>query len=120
MPVSQIPLVVDIESTLEDLGIIKQSAETILNIKEDLIGPGRLSQTEAFDIPMIFSATIAGMGLPAGVITSTYTDDLPKVWGDKTQVGRVLINLIKNAWEALEKNKDAKRPGVRMKRDLSG
>lgn len=108
MSSSQIPLIVDIESTLEDLGIIKQSAETILNIKEDLIGPSRLSKTEAIDIPMIFSGTIAGMGLPAGVITSSYSEDLPRVWGDKIQVGRVLINLIKNAWEALEKSEEAK------------
>ena len=108
MPASQIPLIVDIESTIEDLGIVKQSAETILNIKEDLIGPSRLPQTEAFDIPMIFSATIAGMGLPEGVITSSYPDDLPQVWGDKIQLGRVLINLIKNAWEALKKSEKAK------------
>ena len=103
LPADNLTLVVDIESTLEDLGIVKQSAETILNIKEDLIGPGRLATTEAFDIPMLFSATIAGMGLPSGVVTSESPDDLPLAWGDKGQVGRVLINLIKNAWEALGK-----------------
>lgn len=103
LPSANLPLVVDVESTLEDLGIVKQSAETILNIKEDLIGPGRISKSDAFDIPLLFSATIAGMGLPKGVVTSSYTDGLPQVWGDKGQIGRVLINLIKNAWEALGK-----------------
>ncbi len=103
LPADNLPLVVDIESTLEDLGIVKQSAETILNIKEDLIGPGRISKAENFDIPLLFSATITGMGLPKEAVTSSYTDDLPQVRGDKGQIGRVLINLIKNAWEALGK-----------------
>jgi len=108
LPADNLPLIVDIESTLEDLGIVKQSAETILNIKEDLIGPGRISKADAFDIPLLFSTTIAGMGLPKGVVTSSYPDDLPQVWADKRQIGRVLINLIKNAWEALGKADHAK------------
>ena len=108
MPASQLPLVVDVESTLEDLGIIKQSAKTILNIKEDLIGPGRLPKAAPFDIPMLFGATAAGMGLPSGVVTLEFPDDLPEAWGDQRQIGRVLINLIKNAWEAADKGKQAK------------
>ncbi len=108
LPASQLPLIVDIESSLEDLGIIKQSAETILNIKEDLIGPGRLPKAAAFDIPTLFDATAAGMGLPAGVVTLTFPDDLPQAWGDERQIGRVLINLIKNAWEAANKREQTK------------
>ncbi len=108
LPASQLPLIVDIESSLEDLGIIKQSAETILNIKEDLIGPGRLPKAAAFDIPTLFGATAAGMGLPAGVVTLTFPDDLPQAWGDERQIGRVLINLIKNAWEAANKREQTK------------
>lgn len=104
----QLPLIVDIESTLEDLGIIKQSAETILGIKEDLIGPGRLPKAAAFDIPMLFGATASGMGYPAGVVTLEFPDELPQAWGDQSQIGRVLINLIKNAWEASDKGKQAK------------
>ncbi len=108
LPAENLPLIVDIESTLEDLGIVKQSAETILNIKEDLIGPGRISKAEAFDLPELFSTTIAGMGLPKNVVSSSHTENLPKAYADKRQIGRVLINLIKNAWEALEKDEQAK------------
>ncbi len=108
MPASQLPLVVDVESALEDLRIIKESAETILNIKEDLIGPGRLPKAAPFDIPMLFGATAAGMGYPNGVVTLEFPDDLPQAWGDQSQIGRVLINLIKNAWEAANKGDQAK------------
>ncbi|MBT3321570.1 MAG: response regulator [Anaerolineae bacterium] len=108
LPPDNLPLIVDIESTLEDLGIVKQSAETILNIKEDLIGPGRISKAEIFDLPVLFSATIAGMGLPKEVITSSYPVDVPQAYADKRQIGRVLINLIKNAWEALGESDQAK------------
>ncbi len=108
LPADNLPLIVDIESTLEDLNIVKQSAETILNIKEDLIGPGRISTAEVFDLPVLFSTTIAGMGLPKEVITSSYPVDVPQAYADKRQIERVLINLIKNAWEALGKSDQAK------------
>ncbi len=108
LPPDNLPLIVDIESTLEDLSIVKQSAETILNIKEDLIGPGRISTAEVFDLPVLFSTTIAGMGLPKDTITSSYPVDVPRAYADKRQIGRVLINLIKNAWEALGKSDQAK------------
>ena len=108
LPAENLPLVVDIESTLEDLSIVKQSAETILNIKEDLIGPSRISKSEAFALPKLFDTTITGMGLPKDLVSSSYTETLPKAYADKNQIGRVLINLIKNAWEALGKGKQAK------------
>jgi len=108
IPAEQLPLVIDIESSLEDIGIIKQSAETILNIKEDLIGPGRLPKPSEFDIPMLFGSTASGMGYPSGVVSLDFPDDLPQAWGDKLQIGRVLINLIKNAWEASNKGNQTK------------
>jgi signal transduction histidine kinase/DNA-binding response OmpR family regulator len=103
IPPEQLSLVIDIESSLEDIGIIKQSAQTILNIKEDLIGPGRLPQPEKIDVKALIKETVAGMGYPAGVVTAETPEDLPKAWGDQRQIGRVLINLIKNAWEAVNK-----------------
>ena len=108
IPPEQLPLVIDIESSFEDVGIIKQSAQTILNIKEDLIGPGRIPKPSEIDIPLVFGSTAGGMGYPKGVVTLEFPDDLPKAWGDKRQVGRVLINLIKNAWEASDKGNQTK------------
>ncbi|NJN44917.1 MAG: HAMP domain-containing histidine kinase [Anaerolineae bacterium] len=92
----------DLDSTLEDLDIIEQSAQKILDIKEDLIGPARKPQPEQLNIAQVLRGTIGGMGLPAGVIISDFGPDLPLVSADPDQLDNVFSNLIKNAWEALD------------------
>lgn len=92
----------DLESTLEDLQIIEQSARKILNIKEDLIGPARKPRLEELNIAAMLRETISGMGLPAGVIISDFGPDLPLISADARQLDNVFGNLIKNAWEALD------------------
>jgi signal transduction histidine kinase/DNA-binding response OmpR family regulator len=101
-----------LESILEDLTIIEQSATTILNIKEDLIGPARLRREERIDLPALLDQTIFQMGLPDGVIQREYPAQLPALTGDARQLGQVFNNLIKNAWEALH-GQSAPRIGVR-------
>ena len=91
----------DLESTLEDLQIIEQSARKILDIKEDLIGPARQPHLEALNLATVLRSTISGMGLPAGVIISDFGPDLPLISADARQLDNVFSNLIKNAWEAL-------------------
>ncbi|MCB9136427.1 MAG: response regulator [Anaerolineales bacterium] len=91
----------DLESTLEDLHIIEQSARKILDIKEDLIGPARKPHLEDLNMALVLRGTINGMGLPAGIIVSDFGPDLPPVRADARQLDNVFGNLIKNAWEAL-------------------
>jgi signal transduction histidine kinase len=93
---------VGLESILEDLKIIESSASTILSIKEDLIGPMRVQQITAVSLPELLKQTVEGMGLPIGVVQTDFAADLPAVRGDPRQFERVFINLIKNAWEALQ------------------
>ena len=88
-------------SLLEDLAIVEQSATTILNIKEDLIGPARQQRLERICLPDLLSDTIASMALPEGVVHHEAAPDLQPVIGDARQLNQVYNNLIKNAWEAL-------------------
>lgn len=92
----------DLESTLEDLHIIEQSARKILDIKEDLIGPARKPHLEDLNMALVLRSAINGMGLPSGVIISDFGPDVPPVRADARQLDNVFNNLIKNAWEALQ------------------
>jgi signal transduction histidine kinase/DNA-binding response OmpR family regulator len=90
-----------LESILEDLQIAEESATTILNIKEDLIGPARLQHVTLIALPRLLRQTVQGMGLPAGVVQLQVDPELPAIRGDERQLGQVFNNLVKNAWEAL-------------------
>jgi len=95
-----------LESILEDLAIVEQSARSILVIKEDLIGPVRLQNVVSIHLPELLDETIFEMGLPGGVVKTEYEANLPPVSGDRRQIGQVFNNLIKNAWEALHQTEN--------------
>jgi signal transduction histidine kinase len=97
-----------IESIFEDLTIIENSGRSILNIKEDLIGPARQRKLEPVSLPDLLQETVASMGIPAGVVRALYAKDLLPVRADKVQLGRVFTNLVKNAMEAMHKTEDKK------------
>jgi signal transduction histidine kinase len=98
----------DIESTLEDLQIIEHSAETILHIKEDMIGPARQRHPAAFSLAEMLTTLVMNMGLPKGVVETNWPGDLPHAFGDARQIEQVFNNLVKNAWEALAGQADPK------------
>ncbi len=93
---------VSLESMLEDLHIIENSADTILNLKEDLIGPARQREDAPLDLSELLPVVAREMGLPPGVLHVEVPPELPPAFGDPRQIQRVFVNLIKNAWEALE------------------
>ncbi len=102
MPPAQRAARLSLESMLEDLDIIETSANTILTIKEDLIGPARQRKPLAFDLAAEIERLIANMALPKEVVTLSRPADLPPVYADPRQIDQLFNNLIKNAWEALE------------------
>ncbi len=110
------PLPLGLESMLEDLDIIEQSARTILDIKEDLIGPARLKHESEIDLAELVRKTIFEMALPDGVVSLDLPENLPPVYGDARQLSQVFNNLAKNAWEAMNGQPDA-HIWVRMRLD---
>ena len=107
-PSRRLLALLDVESTLEDLQIIEHSAEIILNIKEDMIGPARQRVPGSFSLAEMITTLAMDMGLPKGVIETTWPGDLPHAYGDARQIEQVFNNLVKNAWEALNGKLNAK------------
>ncbi len=110
-----------IESILEDLDIIDKSARSILNIKEDLIGPARQKHVEPLHLPELLSQTLRSMGLDPDILVTIFEDDVRPVLGDRRQLDRVFINLIKNAMEAMHQTpEDEKQLTVRVRMSDDG
>lgn len=101
MKPNQLRARVSVESLMEDLDIAENSAKTILEIKEDLIGPARQRTVANVSLSEMIADTVANMGLPEGVVELSWSADLPKAHVDARQVEQVFNNLIKNAWEAM-------------------
>ena len=92
----------DSESIDEDLDLIAQSANTILRIKEDLIGPARRQNLQEVDLVALVRANLRQAGLPDHLVTLQLKTAIPYVKIDPVQFDHVLDNLVKNALEAME------------------
>lgn len=101
MKPNRLQTLVSVESLMEDLDIAENSANTILEIKEGLIGPARQRNMANVSLTEMISNTVANMGLPNGVVEMGWADDMPMAYVDARQVEQVFNNLIKNAWEAM-------------------
>ncbi len=115
-PPRQLMALVSLESILEDLQIIENSAQTILSIKEDLIGPARQRNPRVFSLTDELERMVSNMALPKGVVTTDFAPGLPDIFGDPRQLEQVFNNLVKNAWEAMDGRPDA-HIHVSVKRD---
>jgi K+-sensing histidine kinase KdpD len=101
-PLKKLQRMLDVESVLEDLAIIEESAATILQIKEDLIGPARRQKWQETDIVQLVKDNIKGFALPSGTVSYSIDGHIPSVRVDPVQMGRVSVNLVKNAMEAMD------------------
>jgi two-component system NtrC family sensor kinase len=101
-PFKSVRRLLSMESILEDLDIINLSAQTILNIKEDLIGPVRESQRRRIRLDELLKNVVASMAISPEVhVEQRYASTLPSVVGDPRQLENVFGNLFKNAVEAM-------------------
>lgn len=101
MKPNRLQTLVSVESLLEDLDIAENSAKTILDIKEGLIGPARQRNDAPISLSEMISNTVENMGLPHGTVEMNWAEDMPLAHVDARQMEQVFNNLIKNAWEAL-------------------
>jgi len=101
MKPNRLRALVSVESLMEDLDIAENSATTILDIKEGLIGPARQRNDMAVSLRDMITNTVENMGLPNGTVEMEWSVDMPSAHVDVRQVEQVFNNLIKNAWEAL-------------------
>jgi signal transduction histidine kinase/DNA-binding NarL/FixJ family response regulator len=101
MKKNRLRALVSVESLMEDLDIAENSAVTILSIKEGLIGPARQRNDAPVSLSEMITNTVAGMGLPDGVVELEWANDMPIAFVDARQVEQVFNNLIKNSWEAM-------------------
>lgn len=102
LPADKLEKRLSLESTLEDLDIISDSAGLILRIKEDLIGPAREQAPRPTMVDDVLKDAISTLALPPGLIKLDISPNLPLAVADPVQLNRVFANLIKNAYEAME------------------
>lgn len=118
MKPNRLQALVSVESLMEDLNIAETSANTILEIKEGLIGPARQRNDAPVSLSEMITNTVENMGLPQGTVEMKWAEDMPMAHVDARQVEQVFNNLIKNAWEALTlSNTPDPKIYVRGKRD---
>jgi signal transduction histidine kinase/ActR/RegA family two-component response regulator len=91
-----------VASAIEDLAIIENSAEMILEARDNLIGPTREQKPGAVMLQDVIKDTIVAMDVSKDIITYQIAADVPLARADPTQMRRVFANLIKNALEAME------------------
>jgi signal transduction histidine kinase/DNA-binding response OmpR family regulator len=108
MKPNRLQALVSVESLMEDLDIIENSAVTILSIKEGLIGPARQRNDTVVSLSEMIANTVSNMGLPDGVVEFEWAGDMPNAFVDARQVEQVFNNLIKNSWEALSQTSSPK------------
>jgi GAF domain-containing protein len=94
-----------VESMLEDLTTIDDSARLIVSVQEHLIGPAREEKPRPAMVDDVFKDTVVAMEIPADIISTTVAPDLPLAVADTTQLSRAFGYVLKNSLEAMEGKK---------------
>jgi signal transduction histidine kinase len=95
---------VDLSSLSEDLELIAESAQQIVQIKENLLGAAREQRPRPVMLADIWQAAAHDRQVSPKMIQIQTAPDTPLVLADSTQLVRALGNLLQNAVEADAKN----------------
>ncbi|MFZ5820811.1 MAG: GAF domain-containing protein [Chloroflexota bacterium] len=91
---------VDIDSLREDLGMIAESAEQIIQVKEQLIGAVRDQAPRPVLLADLLRTAMLQRGLDPSMLDVTVAPECAYTIADSTQLARALGNLLQNAAEA--------------------
>ena len=88
------------ESLAEDLEMIAESAQMIVDIKEQLIGKAREQKPRPVMAADVVHTAAIIRGVPADKIEIAAAEDTPLVLADSTQLTRAVGNILQNSLEA--------------------
>ena len=91
-----------VDSMLEDLATIEESARLIVSVQEHLIGPAREEKPRPTLVEDVVRDTVCSMDIPAGMMTYRVDPQTPLAVADTTQLSRAFGYILKNALEAME------------------
>jgi len=100
-----------VDSMLEDLQTIEDSASLIVSVQEHLIGPAREEKPRAAMVDDVIKDVAILIEIPPDVITYDIAPDLPLIVADTTQLARAFGYVFKNALEAMEQ---VEEPRIRV------
>jgi GAF domain-containing protein/CheY-like chemotaxis protein len=92
------------ESLAEDLEMIAESAQMIVDIKEQLIGKAREQKPRPVMAADVVHTAAIIRGVPADKIEIAAAEDTPLVLADSTQLTRAVGNILQNSLEAEAEN----------------
>jgi signal transduction histidine kinase/CheY-like chemotaxis protein len=105
LPLDKVEQQLSVASILEDLDIIGEAATLIIKVKEDLIGPAREQAPRPTMLDDVVQDALSLLDISSDIIDVNIKGSLPLVLADPTQLNRVFVNLINNAWEAIPEDR---------------
>ncbi|RMF03750.1 MAG: GAF domain-containing protein [Chloroflexi bacterium] len=102
LPPEKLAKQISVNSTLDDLEIIQNAASQIMKVKEELIGPAREHAPRPTMVEDVAQDALSQSGVPAEIVRVSVLSALPLVKADPVQLNRVFVNLLRNAFEALD------------------
>lgn len=103
------------ESLREYTDIIIDEVDRLRNLVDRMLGPRKLPQLTQVNIHEILERVRSVLLAEAGdalVLERDYDPSLPEIWGDKDQLIQAILNIVRNARQALAENPDQKDPKI--------
>ncbi|HET91749.1 MAG TPA: sensor histidine kinase [Chloroflexi bacterium] len=91
-----------VESMLEDLQTVEDSARLIVSVQEHLIGPAREEKPSPVMVDDVVRDVVVKMGISSDMVTYHIAPDLPLGVADVTQLSRAFGYVLRNGLEAME------------------